>query len=208
MISYIIRRLLLLLPTAFLALSFLFLLFFVLPGDTATLLAGGANRNVDPEVVAARRRALPPQRLAVLAVLALLGADVPLGPRPVVREQPQRQRHPAGEGAAQPPPRLLGVDDRHLRRHLGRSDLVGQALLGRPTRSRRSSPLPRRRSRCSCSASCSSTRSRSTRTSTTGRSGRACGPRGSGPTAGSPSSSRRVDQWRYLDPPGDRAWRR
>ena len=52
MISYIIRRLLLLLPTAFLALSFLFLLFFVLPGDTATLLAGGANRNVSPEVVA------------------------------------------------------------------------------------------------------------------------------------------------------------
>lgn len=51
MISYIIRRLLLLIPTVFLALTFLFLLFFVLPGDPATLLAGGANRTARPEVV-------------------------------------------------------------------------------------------------------------------------------------------------------------
>ena len=39
MIGYIIRRLLLLIPTAFLALSFLFFLFFLLPGDPAELLA-------------------------------------------------------------------------------------------------------------------------------------------------------------------------
>jgi oligopeptide transport system permease protein len=51
MTSYIIRRLLLILPTVFLALSFLFLLFFALPGDPASLIAGGANRVVDPGVM-------------------------------------------------------------------------------------------------------------------------------------------------------------
>ncbi|WP_116997989.1 ABC transporter permease [Desertimonas flava] len=55
MISYIIRRLLLLIPTVFFALSFLFLLYFVLPGDPATLLAGGANRNVNPQTLADAR---------------------------------------------------------------------------------------------------------------------------------------------------------
>ena len=35
MTSYIIRRLLLIIPTVFLALSFLFFLFFTLPGDPA-----------------------------------------------------------------------------------------------------------------------------------------------------------------------------
>jgi len=50
-ISYIIRRLLLLVPTVFFALSFLFFLFFVLPGDPATLIAGGANRNVPQQTV-------------------------------------------------------------------------------------------------------------------------------------------------------------
>lgn len=55
MISYIIRRLLLLIPTIFFALSFLFLLYFVLPGDPATLLAGGANRNVNAQTLAEAR---------------------------------------------------------------------------------------------------------------------------------------------------------
>jgi oligopeptide transport system permease protein len=50
MTSYIIRRLLLVIPTVFFALSFLFLLFFTLPGDPASLIAGGANRKVDPAV--------------------------------------------------------------------------------------------------------------------------------------------------------------
>ena len=50
--SYILRRLLLLIPTIFFALSFLFLLFFVLPGDPAQLIAGGAGRTPDPGVVA------------------------------------------------------------------------------------------------------------------------------------------------------------
>jgi oligopeptide transport system permease protein len=50
MTSYIIRRLLLVIPTVFFALSFLFFLFFTLPGDPASLIAGGANRKVDPGV--------------------------------------------------------------------------------------------------------------------------------------------------------------
>ena len=50
MTSYIIRRLLLVIPTVFFALSFLFFLFFTLPGDPASLIAGGANRKVDPAV--------------------------------------------------------------------------------------------------------------------------------------------------------------
>ena len=50
--SYILRRLLLLIPTIFFALSFLFFLFFVLPGDPAQLIAGGADRSPDPGVVA------------------------------------------------------------------------------------------------------------------------------------------------------------
>jgi ABC-type dipeptide/oligopeptide/nickel transport system permease component len=51
MTSYIIRRLLQILPTVFVALSFLFFIFFLLPGDPATLIAGGAERNVDPGVL-------------------------------------------------------------------------------------------------------------------------------------------------------------
>jgi ABC-type dipeptide/oligopeptide/nickel transport system permease component len=51
MLSYTIRRLLLVIPTVFFALSFLFLLFFALPGDPATLIAGGEGRNVDAGVV-------------------------------------------------------------------------------------------------------------------------------------------------------------
>jgi oligopeptide transport system permease protein len=50
-ISYLVRRLALLVPTVFLALSFLFFLFFLLPGDPAELLAGGATRSVDESVV-------------------------------------------------------------------------------------------------------------------------------------------------------------
>lgn len=48
MTSYIIRRLLLIIPTVFFALSFLFFLFFTLPGDPVTLIAGGADRNPNP----------------------------------------------------------------------------------------------------------------------------------------------------------------
>lgn len=51
MFAYIVRRLLLVIPTVFFALSFLFLLFFALPGDPATLLAGGGDRNIDAGVV-------------------------------------------------------------------------------------------------------------------------------------------------------------
>lgn len=51
MTSYIIRRLLLIIPTVFLALSFLFFLFFALPGDPASLIAGGEDRVVDEGVV-------------------------------------------------------------------------------------------------------------------------------------------------------------
>jgi oligopeptide transport system permease protein len=51
MTSYIIRRLLLIVPTVFVALSFLFFVFFLLPGDPANLIAGGAERNIDPGVL-------------------------------------------------------------------------------------------------------------------------------------------------------------
>jgi ABC-type dipeptide/oligopeptide/nickel transport system permease component len=51
MLSYTLRRLLLVIPTVFFALSFLFLLFFALPGDPANLIAGGGNRNPDPGVI-------------------------------------------------------------------------------------------------------------------------------------------------------------
>lgn len=51
MLSFIIRRLLLIIPTVFGALSFLFILFFLLPGDPATLIAGGGDRNIDAGVV-------------------------------------------------------------------------------------------------------------------------------------------------------------
>ncbi|MFZ6002427.1 MAG: ABC transporter permease [Actinomycetota bacterium] len=48
MTAYITRRLLLIVPTVFVALSFLFFLFFALPGDPANLIAGGADRVPDP----------------------------------------------------------------------------------------------------------------------------------------------------------------
>lgn len=48
MTAYIIRRLFLIIPTVFLAISFLFFLFYALPGDPATLIAGGADRNPNP----------------------------------------------------------------------------------------------------------------------------------------------------------------
>lgn len=52
MTSYVTRRVLLIIPTVFLALSFLFFLFFTLPGDPANLIAGGADRTPDPIRVA------------------------------------------------------------------------------------------------------------------------------------------------------------
>jgi len=51
MTSYIIRRILLIIPTVFLALSFLFFLFFTLPGDPVELIAGGGERTIDPGVI-------------------------------------------------------------------------------------------------------------------------------------------------------------
>lgn len=50
MTSYIIRRLLLIIPTVFVALSLLFGIFFLLPGDPASLIAGGGDRTVDEGV--------------------------------------------------------------------------------------------------------------------------------------------------------------
>lgn len=57
MVSYIIRRLLLLVPTVFVAISILFGIFFLLPGDPANTLAGGEERPIDQatvDMVAAR----------------------------------------------------------------------------------------------------------------------------------------------------------
>lgn len=52
MTSYIIRRLLVLIPTVFIAISLLFFIFYALPGDPATLIAGGAERNPNPTQLA------------------------------------------------------------------------------------------------------------------------------------------------------------
>jgi oligopeptide transport system permease protein len=49
--GYLVRRLLQLIPTVGGAISLLFFVFFLLPGDPAELLAGGGNRTVDPGVV-------------------------------------------------------------------------------------------------------------------------------------------------------------
>ena len=51
MTSYLFRRILLIIPTVFLALSFLFFLFFTLPGDPVNLIAGGGDRTIDPGVL-------------------------------------------------------------------------------------------------------------------------------------------------------------
>lgn len=51
MTSFIVRRLLQIIPTIFVALSFLFFVFFLLPGDPASLIAGGAERTIDPGVL-------------------------------------------------------------------------------------------------------------------------------------------------------------
>ena len=118
MISYIIRRLLLLLPTVFLALSFLFLLFFLLPGDPATLLAGGGNRSVDPGVVERVDERYGLNDPLFVAVLALLGAHAPLGPR-----QSFVNNRSVNDILNEKAPRSLrlafwAIDDRDRRRHL------------------------------------------------------------------------------------------
>ncbi|MGH9247880.1 MAG: ABC transporter permease [Acidimicrobiales bacterium] len=51
MTSYIIRRFVQIVPTVVVGLSFLFLVFFLLPGDPALLIAGGAERNIDQGVL-------------------------------------------------------------------------------------------------------------------------------------------------------------
>jgi ABC-type dipeptide/oligopeptide/nickel transport system permease component len=51
MTSYAIRRILLIVPTVFLALSFLFFVFFTLPGDPVNLIAGGGEKTIKPEVL-------------------------------------------------------------------------------------------------------------------------------------------------------------
>jgi ABC-type dipeptide/oligopeptide/nickel transport system permease component len=58
MFAFIVRRLLQLIPTVFLAISFLFILFYVLPSDPATIIAGGNNRSPNPERVAQLREQL------------------------------------------------------------------------------------------------------------------------------------------------------
>ena len=81
MFGFIVRRLLQIIPTVFIAISFLFFLFFVLPGDPATLIVGGGNRTVDPGVIERAQGALRARRSAVGAVQGLLGAPAALGPR-------------------------------------------------------------------------------------------------------------------------------
>ena len=63
-----------LIPTVFLAISFLFILFYVLPSDPAHIIAGGNNRNPDPGRRPAGRRALRAQRPDLEAVRRTTGA--------------------------------------------------------------------------------------------------------------------------------------
>src|SRR5690349_8884488 len=51
MTSYVIKRILLLIPTVLGAVTILFFIFFMLPGDPARVIAGGNNRNPNPEVI-------------------------------------------------------------------------------------------------------------------------------------------------------------
>lgn len=51
MTSYIIRRLLGIIPTVFVAISILFFIFFIMPGDPANLIAGGAERNIPQRTI-------------------------------------------------------------------------------------------------------------------------------------------------------------
>jgi ABC-type dipeptide/oligopeptide/nickel transport system permease component len=53
MTSYVIKRILLIIPTVLGAITFLFFLYFALPGDPATLIAGGGAKSIKPEVRAA-----------------------------------------------------------------------------------------------------------------------------------------------------------
>ena len=108
MTSYIIRRLLLIIPTVFLALSFLFFLFFALPGDPARLIAGGADRNIDSGVIERINERYGLDDPHPRPVRELLGAHHPVGPRRVVPQPPQRQRDPRREGGQQPPARASG----------------------------------------------------------------------------------------------------
>ena len=49
---FLLRRLLVVVPTTFAAISLLFVLFFLLPGDPARTIAGGGLKQIDPEVLA------------------------------------------------------------------------------------------------------------------------------------------------------------
>ena len=156
MTSYIIRRLLLIIPTVFLALSFLFFLFFALPGDPASLLAGGEDRVVDEGVVERinERYGLDDPLLVQFKDYWARTVTWDLGESFLDRQQ--RERHPGREVRQQPPPRHLGDHHRDHRRHLGRHPVGAPPLLVQ--RPPHHDPHRRGvgRSPCSCWASCSS----------------------------------------------------
>ena len=99
MSSYIIRRVLLIIPTVFFAISFLFFLFFVLPGDPATLIAGGKDRTVDPACSSGsnERYGLDDPLLTQFVHYWQRTLHWDLGDS--YRQQPQRQRDPRRAGA-------------------------------------------------------------------------------------------------------------
>ena len=74
MTSYIIRRLFLIIPTVFLALSFLFFLFFALPGDPASLHRRRRGPRRRPRRRRTHQRAVRPRRPDPRPVQGLLGA--------------------------------------------------------------------------------------------------------------------------------------
>ena len=129
MTSYAIRRILLIVPTVFLALSFLFFLFFTLPGDPANLIAGGGDRTIDPGVI---------ERIE-----ERYGLDDPM-PEQFVNYWKRTVQWDLGDsylnrrsvneilgeqGGQQPPPRHLGDHHRDHRRHRRRPRLGDPPVL-------------------------------------------------------------------------------
>ncbi len=129
MFGFIIRRLLQILPTVFIAISFLFLLFFVLPGDPANLIVGGGNRTVDPGVIerAKERYGLDDPLWVQFKDYWARLLQWDLGESFANRRSVNSILYE--RAAAQHPARLLGGAHRDRRRDHRRADLGGQALL-------------------------------------------------------------------------------
>ena len=131
MTSYLIRRILLIVPTVFFAISFLFLLFFTLPGDPANLIAGGGDRAPDPGVLERVEERYGFNDPLYAQFANYWQRTVHVGPRRVLPQRAQRQRAARRTGGQQPPAGRLGRHHRGDRRHQRGPALGGPAILGR-----------------------------------------------------------------------------